>query len=380
MATNEEVLIAIQNLTTAYNQLRDEVAMSGNYPVPQFNGGVCYWDGYDNLAADSELYSNIMLYGSVTKVLYGIWNNSYMITINQGTGFAQPKSGMPERCAVIKVKLNDLTNDKKAFFLKQSNGDNQAYGYISAYLCDKNTLIPYKFLGTDNSDKGTGEGVNIRFDMFNGNAQQTRYHQWLSYSFNLQDAESSIDDDGYIYIGITSTVATYYISGWGVANRNTDFLWQNAYVMTAASLPMSAVPVADSTAYGGVYSSHFARGTAYNGFEIPYDEHISGDVLITFMDRKDDTIYQGSMTLKGSTTGTVFHQDSCHVGNFGRLMRFGLDTTNLQSVSFVIPRQEVTDNTVTRNGKKYLSFDIPVFKSERNFYFCALYTEEYKEI
>lgn len=386
MASNEDVLKAVQKLTRSYEQLQGEVEVLNQqkpFSVPLYSDGICYWDGYENLSADSDLYNNILTYGSVTsKALYGSWYSAYMITLNQGGAFAQPKAGMPSRCFVIKVHLNDLTNNKKTFFVKQCNADSQAYGYYSAYLCNKNTLVPYKFLGTDEADKGSGEGRSIRYNMFNGASQQMRYHQWITFNFDLDKATDSIDSEGYVYIGITSTVATFYISGWGIANRNTDFVWQNAYVMTYGSLPMSGVPVYNTTNTNGLCQSYFARNTQYVGLEIPYEECLydEGDLLVSFFDSPYDPVYQADMKLQGNVSGTVFNQDAIHIGNYGRCVYNGGDSSNIVVTSFVIPHNELVENTVLRNGKKYLCVDIPKFLADRHFYFCGLYTEEYKGV
>lgn len=390
MATTDNVLKAVQdltktykalqNLTKTYEALQNEVNGLKDY-VPLYSDGVCYWDGCENLKVDSKLYADIMAYGSVeAKALYGFWNNAFTITLPQGTAFANPKEGMPDRCFVIRMKLNDTKYNKKAIFFKQAIADNQAHGYVSAYLVNKNTLIPYKFLGTDTGDKGSGEGRSIRYDMFNGGNLPMRYHSWLSYNFDLDSAKNAIDENGYVYIGFTSTVATYYVSGWGIANRNTDFIWQNAYVMTYGSLPMSAVPVASSTNSGGLYLSYFARDTLYSAFEVPYEDTIKTDVILSFIDGTSGALYTGNMVLQGTKTGTIFRQNKTRIGNFGRLLCNGGESTGVNIISYIIPRHEVKGNTVIRNGKNYLVFDIPKFLSERSFLISGLYTEEYKGI
>lgn len=380
MATTEDVLKAVQDLTRAYESLQEEVKAVKNF-VPLYSDGVCYWDGYENLTTSSELYSQIMAYGSVgAKSLYGNWHNSFMVTLPQGTAFASPKAGMPDRCFVIKMKLNDLDHKKKTVFFKQPVADNQGYGYVSAYLVNKNTLVPFKFIGTDTSDKGSGEGRSIRYDMFNGANLQTRYHSWNSYDFNLESAKDAIDEDGFVYIGFTSTNATFYVSGWGIANRNTDLKWQNGYVLNSASQPMTAIPVDNSTNSNGLYGVYFARNTEYKGFELPYSEDIDGDLLVGFFDATSTSLYQANMILMGAETGTKFMQDAVHIGNFGRLVRNGIETTNLGMTSFVIPKREVELNTVIRNGRKYIKFNIPKFLSDRNFNFSGAYTEEYSGI
>lgn len=381
MTTNDDVMEAVQELTRAYNAMEQELVelrKRKDVAIPLYKNGICYYDGYDNLTTDSELYSNILGYGSVSKALYGSWNNAYMITLSQGAGFAQPKAGMPDRCFVFKTKLNNLTEDKKTFFWKSANADSYGHGYISAYICDCDSLRPKKFLGTTCAVKGSGEGRNMVFDMFNGNALQTRYHEWLAFNFDLSDAQelNGVDENDYVYIGITSTIATTYTSGWGIADRNSNFFLTPAYILTYASEPMNFKPTYSSTNNNGYCMSYIPRNGEFTGLEIPYDENIEDGLLVTFIDNTD-VVYHGNMTLKGSKSGTVYRQNTVEIGNFGKLYNASQVQQNTKKISFIISKQEREENTVVKNGRKYMVFDIPKFLSDRQFYFNAVYTEDY---
>lgn len=375
MATVDQVLTAVERLTQTYQSMNERLndAMAAKL-IPPYKNGLCEWDGKTDFSDDSPPVTNIINMGSATHVRYGGWNNCFVMTMTQSVANTNPKSTLPVHYHVIRIKKNS-DEEKKAVFIRFANADNWGYGDHSMYLVNEVFEIK-KYLGTRNFDKYTGEGRSVCFDMFNNNAQTYRYNQWLAYNFDLSDAY--VDEDDYVYFGISGTVNTYYIAGTGMADRNFDFEYTDSRAMATGYLPFNTSSnngaIATGTANGLNYS-RFSRNTDYIGFEFPYNENAMNKGIVVVMANLNAAEYMTELMMKCHNTGTDIPCDGISTGKYGRVFTRAFNLYGMQFMCYKIPPQELADNTVTYNGKTFVKVDIPKFLSDRDCYFTCIWTE-----
>lgn len=379
MATTDDVLEAVERLTATYEQMNaklEEVKRMAEPAIPPYSNGQVDWEG-DTITTESEVFANVIAHGAATKAIYGDWNNRTMITLAQTVANTNPKSTIPVHYHIIKVRLNNTENKKKTFFFRQANADSWAHGFVSAWLVNSSYQIT-KHIGTSAPDKYSGEGRSLALNMFNDTAQTFRYYQWLSFNFDLDDA---FVQDGYVYIAVSSTVASHYVGGWGIADRNYDLMYIPGVTMQSGYLPFNTTGN-NGTGSGGMSNGlayfAYARRVNYLGVEIPYNKNIvDKDLLIGFF-TVNDYIYIGEMKIFGFQSSTEYKSSCVEVGRFGKVLRQAYAVGGNQIKCYRVPKEELAEETVTYNGQTYLKINIPSFASERAMYFHCIYTEPFE--
>lgn len=368
--TNEQIMQAVNRLTDTYNRLNDKIdrnlvllQQSGQLPTPLYKHAQIIWDGLSDYQMTDEPITDIINVGAGTVKKYGKWNAQYMIHCEGKTAITNCTNQIPVNYVVIKFKPTDKDG---AFFIKHANTDSWAHGIISAWLADPVSKAPVTFLGSECADKHAGVGKSVALGPDNAQAWVSRYYQWIAFNYNSADLH--LDDNGYAYIALSSSVATWYIGGWAFAERNTDFVWTPVHVFD-----LDFYGATDKATHNSLNEqltlSHFAPSKTFKNVRIPYQK-TGKDILIGVLCWNDYNI--PNPVFSGAKTQNVYRYDAIPAGNFARIRH---DVFKYRWSFIHVPAQEVAANTVDISGLHCLQLDIQVPENERHFYFAGMFTE-----
>ena len=189
---------------------------------------------------------------------------------------------LPKNMAVIKIKPNNTEQDRKTFFLLTYFVSNTAPTW-AAWSCRKSketgAFQAVSLLGFNAPDSTTGKYLSFQQDPFNRPANFSLTDQWLSFNFYLSDMEP--DEEGYIYIGLTTSVGSGNICCWATADRNTDRI-----IMNARSFVYG---ISGGSGAGGAFSSNtvldsFSYTSVGKILMVPIDKN-HRDILVGFATR-----------------------------------------------------------------------------------------------
>ncbi len=362
--TNEQIYEATNSLTESYNAVVAELEALKKarniHGIPLYKNGQILCDARSDFELGEEPYNNLLTIGKTQLDKYGGWNNRFMVKVTKHTQIQNCETEVPIDYVIFKVKLTDADG---SFFLLDPNTDSYNHGHKMAWMCDKTKSLN-KFLGASVPDKYADIGKEVGLNPHNSNGWDARYYQWISFNFNKEDIIR--DDDGYSYIAVTSDVATWYIGGWGVAERNTNFLWTPGHIL-------------DTGFYSGAKSIHhshefylsfsrFDNNKEYKDVRIPYS--YDGDLLVGFLvfDKHGDC----PVDVEAHSTHEKFHFETIMQGNFpvvrGAIWGYRWDFLR-------IPAEIVKNNTIELTGLKCLRLDFNLPACDTNFFYCGLFTE-----
>lgn len=365
--TNEQILQAVNRLTDTYNALNDKLVLlqqSGQLPTPLYSNARIIWDGLSDYQLTDEPITDIINVGAGAVKKYGKWNTQYMVTVEGKTAITNCTNQIPVNYVVIKFKPR--ANKDGTFFIKHANHDSWAHGVISAWLADPVSKAPVTFLGSECADKHSDIGKSVTLSPDNAHAWVSRYYQWIAFNYNSSDLQ--FDSDGYAYIALSSSVATWYIGGWAYAERNTDFVWTPAHIFDLDFY--GATGKATNTGlYEQLTASVFAVNKTHKDVRIPYQK-TGTDILIGILCRDDYNI--PNPVFSGAKTQNVYRYDAIPAGNFARIRN---DFTKYRWSFVHVSAQETAANTVDISGFKCLQLDIQIPENERAFYFAGMFTE-----
>nr|DAR99403.1 MAG TPA: hypothetical protein [Bacteriophage sp.] len=364
--TNEQILQAVNRLTDTYNQLNDNLALlqqTGQLPTPLYSNARIIWDGLSDYQMTDPPITDIVNVGAGAVKKYGKWNTQYIIACEDKTTITNCTNQVPVNYVVIKFKPTDKDG---TFFVKQSNPDSWAHGIISAWLADPVSKAPVTFLGSACADKHFDVGKSVVLGPDNAHAWVSRYYQWIAFNYNSADLH--LDDNGYAYIALSSSVATWHIGGWAVAERNTDFLWTPSHVLC-----LDLFGTASKATHHGLDEqltlSRLDVNKTYKDMRIPY-QRAGKDVLIGFLCLDNCGI--PNPVFCGAKTQKVCRYDHIPVGNFARI-RQGIFKYRWSFLH--VPASEAAANTIDISGLRCLQLDIKIGENERAFYFAGAFTE-----
>jgi|GEM_PF-1021272 len=367
--TNEQVIEAVNRLTETYNALRNtfntdftEVKRQAAILQPLYKNGQIIWDGREDFQMTDEPLTNLIGVGTGAVAKYGKWNAQYMINFTGHTVISNCETQTPINYIVIKVKLPE--NKDGTFFIKHANSDSWAHGITTAWMCNSDKSIK-KLLGSQVADKHADYAKSVVFNPKNQDAWDSRYYQWVAFNYNKEDIIK--DDEGYSYIALSSSASTWYIGGWAVAERNTDFMWTPARIFDLEFYNPTSKSTHNSLA-GGLTLSYFNQNKKYTNVRIPYSK--TGNLIIGVLCLTDH--YTPSPIFTGFKTNIEFDFDKIVCGNFAKIKQ---NLPNYQWGFVHVPENEVIQNTVEINGLKLLQFNIDVPENERYFYFAGMFTE-----
>ena len=227
--TNEQVMQAVNRLTDTYNQLNENLMLlqrGGRLPTPLYKNAHIIWDGRADYQMTNAPITDVLNVGAGQVKKYGKWNAQWMLLIENKTAITNCTNQVPTDYAVIRAKPTAAKDG--TFFIKHANTDNWGHGIVSVWIADPVSKAPVTFLGSSCADKHADVGKSVTLSPHNAPAWDSRYYQWLSYNYNAEDLK--LDSDGYAYFALSSSVATWYIGGWALAERNTGFLWTSARI------------------------------------------------------------------------------------------------------------------------------------------------------
>lgn len=365
--TNEQVMQAVNRLTDTYNQLNENLMLlqqGGRLPTPLYSNPKIIWDGRADYQMTDEPITDIINVGAGQVKRYGKWNTQYMVTVEGKTAITNCTNQVPTNYALIRAK--PTAGKDGTFFIKHANSDSWAHGIVSVWLADPVSKAPVTFLGSSCADKHSDIGKSVVLSPQNAPAWDSRYYQWFSYNYNAEDLK--LDSDGYAYFALSSSVATWYIGGWALAERNTNFLWTPARIfdldMYGALAKSSHVDI-----HYQLTRSSFDANKTYKGVRIPY-QATGKDLLIGILCVDDYNI--ANPVFSGAQTKQAYRYDCIPCGNFARIRNdFMKYRWNFVHVS----ASEAAANTVDISGFKCLQLDIQVPECERAFYFAGAFTE-----
>lgn len=364
--TNEQILQAVNRLTDTYNALNDKLVLlqqSGQLPTPLYSNARIIWDGFADYQLTDPPITDIINVGAGQIKKYGKWYAQYIITIDGKTAITNCTNQIPVNYVVIKFKPGDKDG---TFFIKQSNPDNWAHGIISAWLADPVSKAPVTFLGSACADKHSDIGKSVTLGPDNARAWVSRYYQWLA--FNYKAADLHLDDNGYAYIALSSSVATWYIGGWAFAERTSDFVWTPAHIFDLDFYGAAGKATYNSLAEQ-LTLSQFGANKTHKDIRIPYQK-TGKDILIGVLCCDDYNI--PNPVFSGAQTQNVYRYDAIPAGNFARIRH---DITKYRWSFVHVSAQEVAANTVDISGLHCLQLDIKIPENERAFYFAGMFTE-----
>ncbi len=365
---NDEIYAAVNSLTESYNaavqevqQLRDGLKkQKTRADIPLYKNGQIICDGRNNFEMTEEPYTHLLTVGKAQITKYGAWNGRHIVKVTNTTKITNCETGILIDYVVFKVKLPDANG---SFFLLTTNADSYDHGHKMAWMCDKTKTL-HTFLGAAVPDKYKDYGRQVVLNPHNSNGWDAKHYQWISFNVNKEDIIK--DDDGYSYIAVTSDVATWYIGGWAVAERNTHFLW-------------TAGRILDKRFYGGAGSIHvsqefylsyskFDNNKQYSDIRLPYSHE--DDILIGFL--VYDKYGMCPVDVTAHNTQESFHFTNIMQGNVpcvrGAIWGYRWDFLR-------IPKEVVTKNTIELTGLKCLRLDFHLPACETNFYYCGFFTE-----
>ena len=365
--TNEQILQAVNRLTDTYNVLNDKLVLlqqSGQLPTPLYSNARVIWDGLADYQLTDEPITDIINVGAGAVKKYGKWNTQYMVTVEGKTAITHCTNQIPVNYVVIKFKPR--ANKDGTFFIKHANHDSWAHGIISAWLADPTSKAPVTFLGSVCADKHADVGKSVTLNPLNAHAWDSRYYQWLGSNYNAADLQ--LDNEGYAYFALSSSVATWYIGGWATAERNTDFVWTPARVFDLDFYGAAGKSTHNSLAEQ-LTMSRFDANKAHKDVRIPY-QRTAKDILIGILCWDDYNI--PNPVFSGAKTQQTYRYDAIPAGNFARIRH---DVFKYRWSFVHVSAQEVAANTVDISGFKCLQLNIQVPENERSFYFAGAFTE-----
>ena len=368
--TNEQVIEAVNRLTETYNALRDtfnadfaEVKRQAALLQPLYKNGQIIWDGRDDFQMTDEPLTNLIGVGTGTVSKYGKWGAQYMTKLTGCTVISNCETQTPTNYIVIKVKLPE--NKDGAIFIKYANSDNWRHGITTAWMCKADKSLK-KLLGSQVADKHTDYGKSVVFNPKNQDAWDSRYYQWIAFNYNKEDIIK--DDEGYSYIALSSSSSDWYLSGWAVAERNTDFMWTPARIFDLDFYNPTNKSTHDSL-FGGLTKSYFAQTKKHTNVRISYSR--AGNLIIGILCWADH--YTPNPIFTGFKTNAEFNFDKIICGNFAKIKQ---NLPNYQWGFVHVPENEVIQNTIEINGLKLLQFNIDIPENERAFHFAGMFTEQ----
>ena len=369
--TNEQILQAVNRLTQTYNdyttQFDEKISLllqGGRLPTPLYSNAQIIWDGLSDYQMIDPPITDIINVGAGAVKKYGKWNTQYMVTVAGKTAITNCTNQIPVNYVVIKFK--PAVNKDGTFFVRYPNADSWEHGIISAWLADPVSKAPVTFLGSACADKHSDIGKSVTLGSDNAHGWVSRYYQWVAYNYNSSDLH--LDDNGYAYIALSSSVATWYIGGWAYAERNTDFVWTPAHIFDL-DLYGAAGKATNTGLYEQLTASVFAVNKTHKDVRIPYQK-TGTDILIGILCWDDYNI--PNPVFSGAKTQNVYRYDAIPAGNFARIRN---DFTKYRWSFVHVGAQEAAANTTDISGLHCLQLDIKIPENERAFYFAGMFTE-----
>lgn len=365
--TNEQVMQAVNELTQTYNRLNENLVLlqqGGRLPTPLYSNPKIIWDGRADYQMTDEPITDILNVGAGQVRKYGKWHAQYMVTVEGKTAITNCTNQVPTNYAVIRAK--PTAGKDGTFFVKYSNHDSWGHGIVSVWLADPVSKAPVTLLGSSCADKHADIGKSVVLSPQNAHVWDSRYYQWLGYNYNAADLQ--LDNEGYAYFALSSSVATWYIGGWALAERNTNFLWTPARIFDL-DMYGAAAKSAHNGFFGQLTTSRFDANNTYKGVRLPY-QATGKDLLIAFLCCDDYNI--ANPVFSGTKTQKVYRYDCIPCGNFARIRN---DLAGYRWNFVHVSASEAAANTVDISGFKCLQLDIQVPECERAFYFAGAFTE-----
>ncbi len=381
--SNDQVIAAVNHLTQVYNDLNisfQDLVRQSKAANPLYKNGIIKWNGVTNCPADvisAEPFSDFFTVGTAVFTRYSTstWNNKFMITLTGHTLITSP-SAFPVNFFGIRFKPNKDSEGNIAdgtFFILSTNADSWAHGSLQGYLLDPGTKQPAMYLGCGSPDKGSGEGISLLKSPINRDAQDFRYYQWFPFDYNKEDIR--VDANGYAYFGFTGTVATTYFSGWGQAERNTNFCFSAGRTLQTGYGGSVGKAAATSSNDGGLALFNWTRAANILDVRLPYLK--TGDLLISLAMYAGaaGVSYPPELIIRGNVTQVeIPYVEARYLGNFSKIMK---RSSYISNRYYIVPADEVSANTITLLGQKQIRLDIQGTLSEKTPYFYAMWTESY---
>ena len=364
--TNEQILQAVNRLTDTYNQLNDRLVLlqqTGQLPTPLYSNARIIWDGREDFQMTDEPLTNLIGVGTGAVAKYGKWQAQYMVKFTEHTVISNCETQTPINYIVIKVKLPE--NKDGTFFIKYANSDNWRHGITTAWMCKADKSIK-TLLGSQVADKHTDYGKSVAFNPKNQDAWVSRYYQWIGFNYNKGDIIK--DGDGYSYIALSSSSSDWYLGGWAVAERNTDFVWTPAHIFDLDFYGATG-KATNAGLYEQLTASSFAANKTHKDVRVPY-QRTGKDILIGILCWDDYNI--PNPVFSGAKTQNVYRYDAVPAGNFARIRN---NFTKYRWGFVHVSAQEAAANTTDISGLHCLQLDIKISENERAFYFAGMFTE-----
>ncbi|QQO10101.1 hypothetical protein [Breznakiella homolactica] len=377
MYSNEQVIEAVNNLSEKYNTLYEDFVRlhtKANVGQPLYSNAYIPYEGHtdhsfpEGQTIQTFINDNIQKIGTAAAANYGAWNNRNMITLSAMTAVPNIDTA-PVNYVVLKIQTEYLDKNKDGtFFLLHAEADSHSHGQVWVWTADPVSKTLKKCLGCSSGDKASGEGQSFQKGPDNGQALILRYHHWICFNFEKEDLIT--DDEGFAYFAIACTNALTYISGWAIANRNTEFFWTP--VINPASKRYSNIGAItyENSNYAGVGLSHQAPATTQQ-YYIPYNK--SRELYLVFID--NTIMHKPTATIENPNWGgeapEILIRNS--VGNFSSLITYNGQPYVFKY--FKLTQDFVENNTVVKQGLKLLEINLKILKSERVFHFSGIYTE-----
>ena len=362
---NEQVIEAVNRLTETYNEVKAELKEAKSQAAllqPLYKNGQIIWDGREDFMMTDEPIINLITVGTAAVSKYGKWYAQYMIKITGHTPISNCETQTPINYVVIKIKLPK--NKDGAIFIKYANADSWNHGIPTAWMCNSDKSIK-TLLGAQVADKHNDYAKSVVFNPKNQDAWDSRYYQWIAFNYNKEDIIK--DDEGYSYIALSNSVGTWYVGGWGIAERNTDFMWTPTRVFDLEFYNQISKSTHHSL-LAGLTMSYFVSNKKHTNIRVPYSK--TGNLIIGILCLTDH--YTPNPIFSGFKTNTGFNFDKIVCGNFAKIKQ---PLRDYQWGFVHIPEQEVVQNTVEINGLKFLQFNMDIPENERCFYFAGMFTE-----
>ena len=362
--TNEQVLQAVNRLTETYNALQENLALlqqGGRLPSPLYKNA--------HIAYSGEPDKNPQIDGSLLNIGTGsidtpsLWNGQYFIPCKSKDAITKG-SEFPKNYIVLRIK--PVSEKDGTFFINQAIVDNWGHGLISVYLCKPDTKEPIIYLGSAVSDKHTDMGKSVVFGPANTSGWVSRYYQWLAFNYNASDM--TLDAEGYAYFAVSSSVATWYLGGYAIAERVTDFVWTGARIFDLDFYQSKSKSVHNGP-YEQLTLSRFDSSASYLDVRVPYQKQ--GKDLVVGILVTDDAAVPSPLFF-GHTSGALFAFDAIAAGNFP-FVRGALNRLRWMTVH--VSAEEAAKNTIELQGLKLLRLNITVPVCQRPFYFAGMFTE-----
>ena len=364
MMTNEQVLQAVNRLTETYNALQENLTLlqqGGRLPSPLYRNAYIAYNGEPDINPIAK--GDMLKVGSGTVDTPYIWNKQYLIPCRNMDAITEGTQ-LPKNYVVIKIK--PVSEKDGTFFINQAHDANWKHGIISVYLCKPETKEPTVYLGSSGPDKHIDTGKSVVFGPDNNLGWVSIYYQWLSFNYNASDMKR--DADGYAYFAVSSSVATWYLGGYAIAERVTDFVWTGARIFDL-NFYQSKSKSSHSGILEGLTYSKFGAGASHTDVRLPYQKQ-GKDLIIGILVR-DDTGNPSPLFFEFPSL-TKFPSDSLASGNFPAV-RGSID--KYRWITVHISAQQVARNTIEIQGLKLLRLNLTVPPCEREYGFAGMFTE-----